>query len=329
MPGAGRGSDERALQGDEAPDTELRNRLRALAQERRRFGYRRLHVLLRREGHAVNRKRVQRLYREEKLTVRRRGGRKRAMGTRQPIEVPLQANQRWSLDFVTDQMTDGRRFRILTVVDNCTRDCLALVADTSISGLRVARELTRLVQARGRPETIVSDNGTELTSNAILTWADDMRIGWHYIAPGKLQQNGYNESFNGRLRDELLNETLFRSLGHARTMLEDWRRDYNRSSERTSRYVVDGKRHCWAGSCTAGCLEALEDSSARLRAPGPSRSPRLKIQGPSERGWSALTSPRSAASRRVRGATPMRVAAWLRFSQGSSPSGAPLKTGMW
>ena len=205
----------------------LRERLRSLAQERRRFGYRRLHVLLRREGHAVNRKRVQRLYREEKLTVRRRGGRKRAMGTRRPIEAALSPNQRWSLDFVSDQMTDGRRFRILTVVDNCTRECLALVADTSISGLRVARELDRLVQLHSRPETIVSDNGTELTSNATLTWADDMRIGWHYIAPGKPQQNGYNESFNGRLRDELLNETLFRSLGHARTELETWRRDYN------------------------------------------------------------------------------------------------------
>ena len=156
-------------------DVELRERLKALAAERRRFGYRRLHVLLRREGHTVNRKRVQRIYREEKLTVRRRGGRKRAMGTRRPIEVPLQADQRWSLDFVSDQMTDGRRFRILTVVDNCTRECLALVADTSLSGLRVARELDAIMRRRGRPETIVSDNGTELTSNAILSWADGRR----------------------------------------------------------------------------------------------------------------------------------------------------------
>ena len=208
-------------------DAELRERLKALAQERRRFGYRRLHVLLRREGQVVNRKRVQRLYREEKLTVRRRGGRKRAMGTRRPLETPLLPNQRWSLDFVSDQMTDGRRFRILTVIDNCTRECLALVADTSISGLRVARELDAIVRQRGRPETIVSDNGTELTSNAILAWADETGVGWHYIAPGKPQQNGFNESFNGRLRDELLNETLFRSLGHAREALEDWRRDYN------------------------------------------------------------------------------------------------------
>nr|WP_314187811.1 IS3 family transposase [uncultured Brevundimonas sp.] len=208
-------------------DGALRDRLKALAQERRRFGYRRLHVLLRREGHAVNRKRVQRIYREERLTVRRRGGRKRAIGTRRPLDLPLAANQRWSLDFVADQMTDGRRFRILTVIDNCTRECLALVADTSLSGARVVRELDAVIRQRGRPDTIVSDNGTEYTSNAVLAWADDTGVGWHYIAPSKPQQNGFNESFNGRLRDELLNETLFRSLPHARAVLEAWRRDYN------------------------------------------------------------------------------------------------------
>ena len=133
-------------------DGALRDRLKALAQDRRRFGYRRLHVLLRREGHAVNRKRVQRIYRDEQLTVRRRGGRKRAMGPRRPLDLPLAPNQRWSLDFVADQMTDGRRFRILTVIDNCTRECLALVADTSLSGVRVARELDRLVAERGKPD---------------------------------------------------------------------------------------------------------------------------------------------------------------------------------
>jgi putative transposase len=155
-------------------DRALRERLKALAQERRRFGYRRLHVLLRREGHAVNKKRVQRLYREERLTVRRRGGRKRAIGTRRPIEAALTPNQRWSLDFVADQLTDSRRFRILAVVDDCTRECLALIADTSISGQRVARELDDIIRHRGqRPETIVSDNGTELTSNAILYWSQN------------------------------------------------------------------------------------------------------------------------------------------------------------
>lgn len=139
-------------------DPVLRDRLNALARERRRFGYRRLHVFLRREGHEVNHKRLFRIYREEGLHVRRRGGRKRAIGTRAPVAPPLLPNQRWSLDFVSDQMTDGRRFRILTVVDDCTRECLALIADTSLSGARVARELAALFEARGKPGTIVSDN---------------------------------------------------------------------------------------------------------------------------------------------------------------------------
>ena len=208
-------------------DTELRSRLRALAHERRRFGYRRLHVLLRREGHLVNWKRVYRLYREERLTVRRRGGRKRALGTRAPIAIPFRANERWSLDFVADQMSDGRRFRIFAVVDDCTRECLALIADTSISGRRVARELDRVLAVRGRPGTIVSDNGTEFTSNAILAWSEERGVSWHYIAPGKPTQNAFIESFNGRLRDELLNETLFRSLPHVRAVLASWQRDYN------------------------------------------------------------------------------------------------------
>jgi putative transposase len=208
-------------------DAELRVRLRALAHERRRFGYRRLHVLLRREGFIVNHKRLFRLYREERLMVRRRGGRKRALGTRAPMAVPQWPNDRWSLDFVADQFIDGRRMRILVVVDDCTRECLALIADTSISGIRVARELDRLLAVRGKPATIVSDNGTELTSNAILRWADDHKVAWHYIAPGKPVQNAFAESFIGRLRDELLNETLFRSLPHTRAMLEAWRTDYN------------------------------------------------------------------------------------------------------
>ena len=159
--------------------------------------------------------------------VRRRGGRKRAMGMRAPMTIPLLPNDRWSLDFVSDQLLDGRRFRILAVVDDCTRECLTLVSDTSLSGLRVARELDRLIIERGKPRTIVSDNGTELTSNAILTWADERRVGWHYIAPGKPTQNAFVESFNGRLRDELLNETLFRSLPHVRGALQSWRHDYN------------------------------------------------------------------------------------------------------
>ena len=214
-------------QTSRSDDAGLRQRMREIAHERRRFGYRRLHVLLTREGYLVNHKKLFRLYREEKLAVRRRGGRKRAIGTRAPMTVPVLPNDRWSLDFVSDQMTDGRRFRILTVVDDCTRECLALVVDTSLSGARVARELDRLVAERGKPKMVVSDNGSEFTSNAILTWADQSRIAWHYIAPGKPMQNAFIESFNGRLRDELLNETLFTSLAQARVALRCWRADYN------------------------------------------------------------------------------------------------------
>ncbi|EJK86068.1 transposase [Rhizobium sp. AP16] len=208
-------------------DQGLRERMKALAHERRRFGYRRLHVLLRREGHLVNHKKLFRLYREEKLTVRKRGGRKRAIGTRAPMLIPMATNDRWSLDFVSDQLTDGRRFRVLTVVDDCTRECLALVADTSLSGLRVARELDRIIEERGKPRMIVSDNGSEFTSNAILQWTDRVKVDWHYIAPGKPIQNAFIESFNGRLRDEFLNETLFSSLTYARSALSNWRSDYN------------------------------------------------------------------------------------------------------
>jgi putative transposase len=208
-------------------DPKLRERLRALAQERRRFGYRRLMIFLRREGFVVNHKRLFRIYREEGLMVRKRRGRKRALGTRTPMPVPALPNDLWALDFVSDQLVCGRRFRVLAVYDVCTRECICAVADFSISGKRVARELDLVIESRGKPVTIVSDNGTELTSNAILTWSGDAKINWHYIDPGKPVQNAFIESFNGRLRDEFLNETLFTSLAQARTALEDWRRDYN------------------------------------------------------------------------------------------------------
>ena len=201
------------LQGDRASvryrstrpsDAAVRERLRAVAGERRRFGYRRLGFLLEREGIRMNHKKLRRLYREERLQVRRRGGRKRALGTRRPLIVPNARNERWSIDFASDTLSDGRRFRILCVVDDFTRECLALVADTSLSGARVARELDAIVAARSRPATIVSDNGTEFTSVAILRWSQERGVGWHYIAPGKPQQNAFGESFIGRLRDECL-----------------------------------------------------------------------------------------------------------------------------
>jgi len=209
-----------------ADDTGLRKRLRELALERKRFGYRRLGWLLAREGHSMNHKKLYRLYREEKLMVRRRGGRKRALGTRAPMELPHAVNQRWSLDFVSDTLACGRRFRILCVVDDFSRECLATVVDTSLSGVRVVRELDRLTLERVTPRVIVSDNGTELTSNAVLRWAND-RVGWHYIQPGKPVQNAFIESFNSKLRDECLNEHVFRDLAEARQRIEAWRYDYN------------------------------------------------------------------------------------------------------
>ena len=157
----------------------------------------------------MNHKKLRRLYREERLQVRRRSGRKRAVGTRAPMALPQGPNQRWSLDFLSDAFADGRRFRILAIVDDFTRECLTLAADTSLPGLRVARELDAVIALRGRPTTIVSDNGTELTSLAMLRWSQETQVQWHYIAPGKPQQNAFVESFNGRLRDECLNETLF------------------------------------------------------------------------------------------------------------------------
>ena len=166
-------------------DADLRERLCALAAERRRFGYRRLHVLLRREGYVMNRKKTQRLYREEGLCVRKRRGRKRATGTRAPLITLAVPNARWSVDFVHDQCADGRRFRVFNVVDHITKECLAAVVDTLISGRRVARELTALVARRGKPGLIVSDHGTEFTSNAMLAWSEDAKVPWHFIAPGK------------------------------------------------------------------------------------------------------------------------------------------------
>ena len=208
-------------------DAEARTAMNAVATERRRFGYRRIHVMLERQGIVMNLKKLRRLYREEKLQVRRRGGRKRALGTRRPMLLPDAPNIRWSLDFVSDALTDGRRFRVLPVVDDYGRECLALVADTSLSGHRVVRELDAVIARRGSPAMVVSDNGTELTSMAILSWCQRTGVEWHYIAPGKPMQNGFVESFNRRFRDELLNETLFSTIGEARQRIRAWQDDHN------------------------------------------------------------------------------------------------------
>ena len=210
------------------PDNpEIRLEMNKMAEKRRRFGYRRIGVMLQRVGMVMNEKKLYRIYREEGLSVRRRRGRKRARGSRTSMPVPLRPNQRWSMDFLRDTFGACRKFRILAVNDDCCRESLAMIADTSISGARVARELDALVRIYGKPACIVSDNGTEFTSKAILKWANENAVEWHYIDPGKPQQNGYIESFNGSLRDKCLNEEIFDSLIDARRTLALWRYDYN------------------------------------------------------------------------------------------------------
>ena len=204
----------------------LRERLHALAAERRRFGYRRLYVRLRREGYRVNLKRVYRLYRDEGLAVRRRRRRRRvARGT--PLARPTRINERWSLDFLLDTLEDGRRVRLLAVVDDFTRACLAIEVDTSIGGRRVVEVLQRLVETRGKPAVLITDNGPEFVGRALDAWAYAQGIRLHFIEPGKPNQNAYVESFNGRFRDECLNEPWFLSLAQTRQIVEAWRLDYN------------------------------------------------------------------------------------------------------
>lgn len=210
-----------------ANEEDLRKKIQKIAHERRRFGYRRIHLLLKRDGVRINHKKVFRLYRELDLKVRRRGARKRVLGARlEQIKIAA-PNQRWSLDFVQDTLQCGRKIRMLTVIDDYTRECLDIAVDRSLSGERVKKVLDRLIEFRGKPKAIRSDNGTEFTSNTILKWALERGVEWQYIQPGKPMQNGHIESFNGKLRDECLNENLFFDLRQSREVIERWRCDYN------------------------------------------------------------------------------------------------------
>ena len=197
-----------------------------LARQKPRYGYRRLHALLSRRGYEVNVKRVYRLYVEERLMVRRK---RRKLLVRDRAEEPrlLRPNQEWAMDFIVDGLATGRMVRILSVVDAYTRECLALEADTSLGSGRVTRVLERLIDERGRPETLRSDNGPEFTSRRMLGWAEDWKVGLVHIQPGRPMQNGHVESFHGRLRDECLNATWFRTLGDVRSTLDAWRQEYN------------------------------------------------------------------------------------------------------
>jgi putative transposase len=204
----------------------LREDLVALARQKPRYGYRRLHALLSRRGHAVNLKRVYRLYVDEGLAVRRRK-RKRLVRDRAAEPRLRRANQEWAMDFIVDGLATGRMVRILSVVDAYTRECLALEADTSLGSGRVTRVLEQLIEERGRPESLRSDNGPEFCSRRMLGWAEEFKIELVHIQPGRPMQNGHVESFHGRLRDECLNTHWFRTLNDVRSTLATWREDYN------------------------------------------------------------------------------------------------------
>ena len=214
--------------GRRRDQTPLRMRMKELAVARPRYGYRRLHVLLRREGWMVNPKRVLRLYREEGLTLRiPRKKRKYASWVRVPLPRPLGPNEQWALDFVTDARADGRRFRVLTVLDVFSRQCLALDAATHFPAARVTLVLDRIIGQRSQPSVMTLDNGPEFAGRHFDAWAYHRGIRLDFIRPGRPVENAFIESFNGRLRDECLNAHWWQDLDEARRDLEDWRRDYN------------------------------------------------------------------------------------------------------
>jgi putative transposase len=208
-------------------DGELRERIHHWAKERPRYGYRRIHVLLRREGIPVNRKRVYRIYREEQLAVRRKRRKRVAAAPREALPVPSGPNRRWSMDFMSDTLADSRTFRTLNIVDDGTRECVAIEVGRSIPAERLIRVLERLRFGRGLPEVLVLDNGPEFTSRALDQWAYERGVELHFIQPGKPVQNAFVESFNGKFRDECLNTSWFANLAEATDAIESWRQDYN------------------------------------------------------------------------------------------------------
>jgi len=217
-----------AYQPIRSNDGDLRRRILELARERPRYGYRRIHVLLRREGWTDNRKRTYRIYREEKLSVRRRRRKRVAAAPREALPIPKEPNVRWSMDFVADTLGDGRTFRVLNIVDDFSREAVAIEVGRSIPGSRVVRVLDRASGIRGLPSRIVVDNGPEFTSRVLDQWAYEHQVELHFIQPGKPVQNAFVESFNGKFRDECLNQSWFVSLADACRAIGAWRLDYNR-----------------------------------------------------------------------------------------------------
>lgn len=215
-------------------DEALRRKIRELAHQRRRFGCPRIHLLLRREGMVINHKRTERIYREEGLSLRKRRRKKMVAGARIIMPAPSAPNEMWSMDFVTDSIVTGRRFRALAIVDQYSRECPAIEVDTSLGGARVVAVLDRLAEIRGLPRTITIDNGPEFAGRCLDEWAYRSGVKLNFIRPGKPIENAYAESFIGRLRDECLNENWFMSLKHAREVIDAWRKDYNEGRPHSS-----------------------------------------------------------------------------------------------
>jgi putative transposase len=205
----------------------LRARIEEISAVKRRYGYRRVYLRLRREGWQVNRKRVYRIYRDAGLAVRRRKRKRIGLFERKPLPKPTRANVSWSMDFVADGLIGGRRLRCLTIVDDCTRECLAIEVDTSITGIRVQAVLDRLADTRGLPKSITVDNGPEFDGQVLDKWSYRTGVRLSFIRPGRPNENAYIESFNGKFRDECLNEHWFLSIAHARSVIEAWRIEYN------------------------------------------------------------------------------------------------------
>jgi putative transposase len=229
--------------------TKLCERITEIAQAKRRYGYRRIYVRLRREGWAVNRKRVYRLYREAGLLVRRRKRKRIGLVERKPLPKPAAANISWSMDFVSDGLADGRRLRCLNIVDDCTRECVAIEVDTSITGTRVKAVLERLAETRGLPKSITVDHGPEFEGQVLDAWAYEHAVQLSFIRPGKPNENAYIESFNGKFRDECLNEHWFVTMAQARRIIEAWRIEYN--TERTHSSLGDLTPQEFAEECLA------------------------------------------------------------------------------
>jgi len=242
-------------------------RLQAHAGVRARFGYRRLHTLVEREGLHVNHKRVFRVYREAGLQVRRRQRKRLTRADRTPLAMPRTRNERWSMDFMVDTLADGRGFRTLNIVDDFTRECPVIEVDRSLPGARVVRVLERLRETYGLPKTIVVDNGPEFAGRALDTWAYQHHVEIRFIRPGKPIENAYVESFNGKFRDECLNEHWFLSVAEARTIVEQWRQDYNTVRPHGSL----GQRT--PAAYAAACAGTLLDEGACSAAPAENAQP--------------------------------------------------------